>query len=453
LVLYTIIHPLENNFEQEIPAGTYVFRFTVLDNITAGNIGFAYVDETQGTFSFNSGMAHNQSNKIYTSPPISVSSVWNNIKIWQSENYVSAATGANFALASCYGADPNKTRRVFFAFSNYATPVQLSLDNLDYVIISPTNFYREADVASTLTYYFKDNTGAVVTVPVTFTDCAIAPPAAPTLAATVMLTTDTVAITFDGGPLSIKVYEGNSVRQTISNATSPYTYSPASIGIGQFKFTITTAAGESEKSAILSVNSATNENFCNLYHLRNLGTLSEQSGVSNLKAILFSNSGTLPWTAKIVSDSPLKFIILGKNALNLTAVTLSPQITSQTVYCLAGNVSAADGLGEPEGFPLPPGYEKVGRVYQPTGVVAGTNKTERIRINVTNFCSAAANTVQVGVTQNYAAIPPSHTQVTQWSNGLEAEVITQSGAYPWVFVRDKNNPENVSAATRTLKNA
>ncbi|WP_304234807.1 hypothetical protein [Jiulongibacter sediminis] len=455
-VLYEYIYPIgTEDIDLEIDSGSYVFKLTVLDTIISGNMSFQLVDEVPAQFLFNSGSVLNEGNKVYTSPSVSVSSNFNNLKIFQSSSFVSEASAAafavNYALGICSGVDPNKTRRATFSFENYDTPLEFSLDEQNWVIFNPNGFYRDADVGTTVTYYFRDNNGNTDDVTITFDDCAVAPPAAPTLSDNAILTSETVDISFVGGPGTIKVYEGNTLRQTITNAVSPYTFQPTNLNNGQYTFSFSNANGESAKSAVLTVNSSSGGGFCSLSHLDEVLTWNTNEGDFDNVAIKFSNTGTKPYNGQVVSYQPLKFLIRGKNQVNRDDVVLAAGLTTSVKDCLAGEETGLGGLIEPTGFPMPPGYERVGNVYQPIDSAPSENVVKRIRVNVSNFCTASAGTVQIGITASYASEPPASSEVTEWLDGLEADVVVQNGAYPWVFVRDKADPTNVSNATRTLE--
>ncbi len=455
--LYEVLYPLGGaDFDLSLASGSYVFKATILDTVTSGNLSVALVDEVAGSAVFNSGSNMDENNKVYTSPAVSVNNDFFNLKIFQSSSFVSSTPVADFAvsyaLGVCTGIDPNKKRRANFTFANHTTPLEISTDNVSFVIFNPNGFYREGDVGTTVTYYFKDANGETDNVTITFSDCATPPPAAPTLSTSTITTAGSVTLTFSGGPGTIKVYEGNTVRQTMTNQSSPLNFTPNNINAGQFTFSFTNANGESSKSAVLTVQSDGGGGFCSLQHLDALCEWQEPTqGPFQIKAIKFSNSGSYAWAGQIVTSIPLTFILRGKNILTRSDVALASGISTFTVDCLSGNATEPGGLTEPAGFPMPPGYEKVGNVYQPIGTVVGNNVTKRIKANVTNFCTASASTVQIGITNNYTSQAPNVSEVVTWKDGLEADVLVQDGAYPWIFVRDKNNPTNVSEPTKTKR--
>lgn len=455
-VLYTVGLPLTGDFELTVPDGTYVARFTVVPNILTGGMRINASNDAASQLLFSTGYYTDikTGSQVYTSPTFTLSGLFNRISLFCTENFTFATStfAVSVSLGICEGVAPNKERRVYFPMTGYVGTVEISdSDDPSWTIIQPSStIYFGGLVGTTRTYYFR-NQGTVITHVVNFTDCATAPPSAPLVDVTSMLLTQEATVTFSpSGTGTLKVYRQNSLVQTITNATSPYIFNAGTLGTGTYKFSITGPGGESAQSAALSVSSAPIFNTCGLVHLQLLGTWNEATtGPYTNKAIKFDNTGDLPYNAQIVSDSPLTFLIRGKNQLQRSDFSIAGTLTPDVVACLAGDNTGVDGLNEPTGFPMPVGYERgTDGVYRPSGSAPSTSVDKQIRVNITNACDATA--FQIGITENYTNGTPTDTEVVRWVDGLETVVSVRSGVYPWVFVRDKANPANVSAPTKTL---
>jgi hypothetical protein len=453
-VLYTVGFPLSGLFELEIPDGTYVARFTVVPAINTGSMRLNGSNDATNTALFTSAYDQLKSGAlVYTSNTFTLSGLFNRISLFCSQDF--AFTNSTFAatasLGVCDGVAPNKTRRVYFNITGWSGTVELS-DSLDpsWAIIQPSStIYFAQPVGTVVTYYIRNN-GTTISIPLTFSDCSVAPPSAPVVSVPSILLTQSASITFTpSGTGTLKVYRANSLVQTITNAVSPYEFSAGTLGTGSYTFSITGPGGESAQSTGIAVSSAPVFNTCGLVHLQLLGSWNEPSGPYTNRAIKFSNTGDLPYNGQIVTDSPLTFIIRGKNQLQRPDFALAAALTADVVNCLSGDNTGIGGLAEPSGFPMPPGYERgTDNVYRPTGSTPSASVDKQITVNITNACDAT--TFQVGITENYTNGIPAESEVVRWLDGLTHIVSVRSGVYPWVFVRDKANPANVSAPTKTL---
>lgn len=448
-------YPLTQAFDLSLDAGTYVFRFTINGAITSGQVSPVFSDDVQGTPLFAPGSIIDSTTNEYVSPAVSISSAFNSFQPYASDNLAVGQPTANFdvtvALERCEGSNP-RTRRAYFTFENFQTPIQFSNDNNTFATLVPNNWFQQGEVGTTLIYYFIDATNATKQLTVTFTDCVTPPQSAPTLSKTAVEENENLTITFQG-TAKVRVYKSNSVVQTITNAQSPLSWNSGNLGSGSYRFTVDDVNGESSKSSEVLVTAGPPEGFCNVPHLKEIGNWEPQGfGSLPCNALKFSNTGQLAIFAQIVTYNPLVFKPRGRNLILRNDFVFANGVTSDIIDCLFGNFTS-QGLLPPDNIPLPPGYsyDEQSQTYFPSDSPVVTSSRKRIKAVIEESCGV--ENFQIGVTNNYSSGSVDPSEVLEWIDGIEAEVNVQDGVYPYFFLRDKTDPGKISNATRTLIDA
>ncbi len=200
---------------------------------------------------------------------------------------------------------------------------------------------------------------------------------------------------------------------------------------------------------------------CNISHLSPIGVWAA-SPSTPFKAVQFSNTGSKPFLAQIITESPLVFQLRGKNAASSTnlqgsAFTYASGVDSSVVNCLGGEDTGLGGLYAPTDFPLPPNYQKdANGLYTPI-----TSATQNLRIpaKLPNVSPCNSAVLQFGYSsaqnidptnwfdsQGVVRLAAVNNATVEVSSGGDLyqykEFAVPAGVYH-CFARQKDDPSNV----------
>lgn len=226
-----------------------------------------------------------------------------------------------------------------------------------------------------------------------------------------------------------------------SGGSNDWFYTPVEVGV--YKFKLSNTNGVSPFSTSVDVQAAP---VCNFADEQYIG---QWVGVTDgaFYAKSFDNGVTFRFARRQDSSGAFSFKKLGF-LFNDSFTPANGFTKQQLAECLTGDFGAI-GTWDDDMTLVdnpPPGWIQ----HDGNKIIFLPTTARRIRVNVTEFCGVTAAELQTGVTDNYGDNPANVSEVVAWTDGIEANCEFQQGKTPWVFIRKKNEPTNISAPFRTL---
>ena len=244
-------------------------------------------------------------------------------------------------------------------------------------------------------------------------------------------------------PGGILVFRGLDLIEEIatSGGFNDWLYIPTVVGIYTFKLSNTNGVGA--VSASVNVALTPTCNFVDEQYVGQWGGVPDGA----FYAKTFDNGVTFRFARRHEATDSYSFRNIGF-VFSDSFAPANGVTKGQLAECLTGTFVSIGSMAEdntlinnpPAGWSVF-GGDKI--KFLPT-------TTRRIRVSVTEFCGATAAELQTGITNNYGDTAANVSEVPSWVDGIEADVEFQQGKTPWVFIRKKNDPTNVSAALKTL---
>ena len=244
-------------------------------------------------------------------------------------------------------------------------------------------------------------------------------------------------------PGQILVFKGEVQITSVSTngGSNDWLYTPTEVGI--YKFKLSNTNGVSDFSATVDVQAAPVCNFSDEQYIGQWGGVAD----GGFYAKSFDNGITFRLGRRQDSTGAYSFKQLG--FIFNDAFTPANGFTKQQLAeCLTGDFGSV-GTWDDDLTLInnpPAGWIQ----YDGNKIIFLPTTSRRIQVNVTEFCGVSAAELQTGVTDNYGDNPANVSEVVAWTDGIEADCEFQQGKTPWVFIRKKNEPTNISTAFRTL---
>jgi hypothetical protein len=244
-------------------------------------------------------------------------------------------------------------------------------------------------------------------------------------------------------PGKILVYKGTTLVKEIdtNGGSNDWFYKATEVGV--YKFKLSNTNGISDFSATVNVVAAPACSFSDEQYIGQwIGVVD-----GGFYAKSFDNGISFKLSRRQDSTGAYSFKKIGF-VFNDSFVAANGFTKEKLAECLSGEFGAIGTWDDDMTLvDNPPNGWIQHDVHQ---IIFLPTTTRRIGVNVTEFCGATAAELQTGVTDNYGDNLADVSEVITWVDGIEADAEFQQGKTPWVFLRKKNEPTNVSAPFRTL---